>query len=69
LVHIHPFPNGNGRHARLMADTILFNLDRARFTWGSGDLYRRGDARDRYLAALREADRSNIAPLLEFVRS
>jgi Fic-DOC domain mobile mystery protein B len=23
LVQIHPFPNGNGRHARIMADSVL----------------------------------------------
>jgi len=69
LVQIHVFPNGNGRHARLMTDAILFNLDRPRFSWGSSDLYRKGDARDRYLAALKEADRSNAKPLLRFVRT
>jgi len=69
LVHIHVFPNGNGRHARLMADVILFNHGRSRFSWGNADLYKKGDARDRYLAALREADRSNAKPLLDFVRT
>jgi len=69
LTQIHPFPNGNGRHARLMADVVLFNLHRPRFSWGSADLHRKGEAREHYLAALREADRSNIAPLLEFVRA
>jgi Fic-DOC domain mobile mystery protein B len=69
LVQIHVFPNGNGRHARLMADVILFNLDRPRFSWGGADLFRKGDARDRYLAALKEADRSNAKLLLEFVRT
>jgi Fic-DOC domain mobile mystery protein B len=69
LVQIHAFPNGNGRHARLMADVILSNLGRSRFSWGSADLYRKGDARDRYLAALKEADRSNMKPLFAFVRT
>jgi Fic-DOC domain mobile mystery protein B len=69
LVRIHVFPNGNGRHARLMADLILFNLGRPRFSWGSADLYGKGDARERYLAALRAADRADVKPLLEFVRT
>jgi Fic-DOC domain mobile mystery protein B len=69
LVQIHVFPNGNGRHARLLTDVILSNLGRPRFSWGSADLYKKGDARDRYLAALREADGSNVTPLLEFVRT
>lgn len=69
LTRVHPFPNGNGRHARLMADVLLFNLGRPRFSWGGADLYRKGEARERYLAALREADRTNIEPLLAFVRT
>lgn len=69
LVHIHVFPNGNGRHARLMADVILSHLGRSRFSWGSADLYKKEDARERYLAALKEADRSNMKPLVAFVRT
>ncbi len=29
LVSIHPFPNGNGRHARLMADLLIRQLQTA----------------------------------------
>jgi fido (protein-threonine AMPylation protein) len=38
LVLIHPFPNGNGRHARLMADLLVIQLGRERFTWGRESL-------------------------------
>ena len=39
LVSIHPFANGNGRHARMMADLLLVHgLGRERFTWGRHDL-------------------------------
>ncbi len=69
LTQIHPFANGNGRHARLMADALLFNLGQPRFSWGSADLRKRSEAREKYLAALREADGSKIAGLLVFVRS
>jgi Fic-DOC domain mobile mystery protein B len=70
LVSIHPFPNGNGRHARLMADLLLENiLDRPRFTWGSGALTRAGDARHRYIAALHAADVQDYASLLAFARA
>jgi len=70
LVSIHPFPNGNGRHTRLMTDLLLENiLKRPRFTWGSEDLSRVGNARHRYIAALHAADVQNYAPLLEFVRT
>ena len=68
LVAIHPFPNGNGRHARLMADLFLMKLGRPAFTWGSRELVRQGEARARYLDAVRAADNGDMQPLLEFVR-
>lgn len=70
LVLIHPFPNGNGRHARLMTDLLLENiLNRSGFTWGSENLSRAGNARQRYIAALHAADNYNYEPLREFVRT
>lgn len=69
LVLIHPFPNGNGRHARLSTDLLLDSLGAPHFTWGSEDLNRDGGARSRYLHALREADKGKIAELVQFVRS
>jgi Fic-DOC domain mobile mystery protein B len=69
LVWIHPFPNGNGRHARLLTDLILAANGAEPFTWGRGDLEHASEARERYLAALRAADARNFAPLLAFVRS
>ena len=69
LVSIHPFPNGNGRHARLMTDLLLLRLDRPRFSWGASNLTARTRARDRYIAALQGADNGDFRPLLEFVRS
>jgi Fic-DOC domain mobile mystery protein B len=70
LVAIHPFPNGNGRHARLMADLLLEQvLDRPRFTWGRGDLNSMSDIRAAYISALQRADARDINPLLAFARS
>ena len=70
LVSIHLFPNGNGRHARLMTDLLLVQiLGRPRFTWGRENLLRAGDCRHRYIGALQAADRHDYAPLLEFIRS
>ncbi len=67
LVVIHPFPNGNGRHARLLADLLLMRHFRVkRLSWGGQDLTRPGDNRERYLSALREADQGAFSPLLEF---
>lgn len=69
LVAIHPFPNGNGRHARLIADLLIERLGRPRFTWGSVSLPDANETRQRYIAALQAADARDIAPLLAFARS
>jgi Fic-DOC domain mobile mystery protein B len=70
LVQIHCFPNGNGRHSRLMTDTILTDiLDKTPFTWGNGNLSAEGDVRDTYINALRSADNHDYEPLRKFVRS
>lgn len=70
LVAIHPFANGNGRHARMMADLLLEKrLGAARFSWGGGELAEANDCRTQYIQALQAADRGDYAPLLAFVRS
>ena len=69
LVWIHPFANGNGRHARLMADVVVPRLGRPLFTWGSAEIVRAGDFRGSYIEALRAADKNDIRPLLAFARS
>jgi Fic-DOC domain mobile mystery protein B len=70
LVSIHPFPNGNGRHARLMADLFLENiLQTPRFSWGGKDLSNGTDARKRYILALYAADNNDYDQLVEFARS
>lgn len=66
LVSIHPFPNGNGRHSRLMADFIVEALGEGQFTWGSTDLTLATGERQRYLKALKDADGGNIQPLIDF---
>ena len=68
LVVVHPWPNGNGRWSRLMADVLLRAGQRARFSWGGGDLVGATNARADYLAALRAADDGDFSPLLTFVR-
>lgn len=69
LVLIHPFSNGNGRHARLAADLLLVARSHPRFSWGQVSLVDASETRQRYVAALRAADQHDIRPLLEFVRS
>lgn len=70
LVSIHCFPNGNGRHSRLMADAIIENFfGQMHFSWGSQNLMNQDDARRAYIEAVRKADRGSISPLLQFARS
>ena len=69
LVLIHAFPNGNGRHARLIADALIVSLGGKRFSWGSDtSIATPGTARQNYLSALRTADKGDIAPLMLFAR-
>lgn len=68
LVVVHPWPNGNGRWSRLLADTFLHAERRPRFSWGGEDLVRATEARVGYLTALKAADRGDFQPLLAFVR-
>ena len=70
LVSIHPFPNGNGRHARGMTDLLLKNiLMHLEFTWGGKNLSEDGSIRRQYIASLHAADEGDYAPLLAFVRT
>ena len=70
LFVIHPWPNGNGRHARLMADIVVASRQGKDLTWGArADLAGLGDVRNRYLVALRRADAGDFVPLLAFAQS
>ena len=69
LVYIHPFPNGNGRHARIMADAVLTKLmDESVIDWAGGyKLEKMNERRGQYIAALRLADSHDFSELLKFV--
>jgi len=70
IVSIHCFPNGNGRHSRLMADILIEKVFGKRvFTWGASKLVREGDVRKAYLKAVRAADAGDYDLLLDFARS
>ncbi len=69
LVSIHPFPNGNGRHARLMADLIVQQAGGRPFSWGGTSLVETSALRNAYIDALREADQGVLEPLIDFARS
>lgn len=68
MVVIHPWPNGNGRHARLLADILLAARGDDALTWGA-DLPEPGQARRNYITALQAADQNDFAPLLAFAKS
>lgn len=69
LTQIHAFPNGNGRHARMMADLLIERLGGKPFSWSGGSLVDVGTLREQYVAALKAADGHDIGPLMTFVRS
>lgn len=69
LTQIHVFPNGNGRHARMMADLLIERLGGKPFSWGGGRVAEVGTLRAQYVAALKAADDGDIGPLMTFVRS
>lgn len=69
LVKIHIFPNGNGRHSRLIADILVSHVfNKPVFTWGKSDLSKNNDIRKIYLKAIYSADNGDIEPLVEFSR-
>lgn len=66
LVKIHLFPNGNGRHSRLVADLMMFYNKKPEFIWGNRSIDVEGETRDQYLVALEKADRGNYDDLVRF---
>lgn len=69
LVNIHCFPNGNGRHSRLMADIIIESVfGKKVFTWNNSNLVKPDNVRKEYINSIIQADNGSIEPLLEFAR-
>ena len=70
LVSIHCFPNGNGRHSRMIADIIIEKIYQLPvFSWGSKSLADENDTRKNYLIAIRKADEGDLELLLKFARA
>ena len=69
LVAIHPFANGNGRHARAATNLLLESVGSTPFAWGRTELLTPSETRSTYISALRAADRGDLGPLLAFVRT
>lgn len=69
LVNIHCFPNGNGRHSRIMADIIIESIfGEEVFQWKYSILVKPDDLREAYILSIRKADEGDIGPLMEFAR-
>ncbi len=73
LVQIHAFPNGNGRHARLITDLLLERQGHPAFSWGANtsqeEIHVESHIRDNYIHALKQADQKKYDELLKFARS
>lgn len=69
LVLIHPFSNGNGRHARLMTDIFLLSQNCEHFSWGEYQTMTSTTViRKNYIEALRAADRGDYRLLNVFLK-
>ena len=70
LVWIHPFPNGNGRHSRIFTDVVrIFLLEESPLIWAKGDLANVSGERSAYISCLKEADKGNFSPFVEYLES
>jgi Fic-DOC domain mobile mystery protein B len=70
IVAIHCFPNGNGRHSRMMADIIVASVfGKEIFSWHKSNMVKANEIRKEYIAALIKADNGNINPLIEFAKN
>lgn len=67
LVQIHPFPNGNGRISRIMADLLMRQFGQKSLNWGSDNLTEISEIRKKYISALQKADNGDYTELLNFV--
>lgn len=66
IVAVHPYPNGNGRHSRFMADLYMRLRTLPRLPWGGAVLGDANRLRATYIGALQRADAGDYQPLIEF---
>ncbi len=70
IVAIYCFPNGNGRHSRMIADIIMESIfGKDIFTWHQSNMVKADKTRKKYIATLKEADNGNIQPLIDFAKN
>ena len=70
LVWIHPFTDGNGRHARLITDIFFHSRKHPLPKWPQIDRLPQGDAiRARYVDAMKKADQGDFGELIDCMKS
>ena len=71
LVLIHPFPNGNGRYARLMTDILCKSHNQPLPSWGEkkSSVVFENENRTTYISALKKADKGDFTNLITFMKS
>lgn len=70
IVAIHCFPNGNGRHSRIMADIIMESIFGEKpFSWHQSNMVKADETRKKYITALKKADNGDINPLITFAKN
>jgi Fic-DOC domain mobile mystery protein B len=70
LVNIHCFPNGNGRHSRIMADVLIESVFGEKiFSWNQSNMVKPDDVRKDYIQSMREGDKGSIDSLIKFARN
>jgi Fic-DOC domain mobile mystery protein B len=67
-VVIHPFPNGNGRWARMLANIHQKQVLLSLTAWPEESVGGTSPVRDGYMRALRAADNGDLNDLIEFHR-
>jgi Fic-DOC domain mobile mystery protein B len=69
LTRIHPFTNGNGRHARLITDIFFYSVRLPLPKWPQIQLLSEGDQiRSRYIEAMKAADKEDYRELIAFMK-
>lgn len=68
LTKIHPFTNGNGRHARLITDIFLNSSKHPIPQWPQIQLMAQGnEIREQYITAMKKADDGDVTDLIHFI--
>ena len=69
LTRIHPFNNGNGRHARFVTDIFLNSIHHTIPKWPQIQLKSEGhEIREQYIGAMKKADHDDYDDLIEFIK-